>query len=233
MNYIIWNGINSDAIKGLIIQELPPITKPQVRTQITEIEGKDGDISDDLGYQSYDKTIKIGLCGNYDINKIAKYFTGSGKIIFSNEPDKYYNSAIYEQIDFERLTIFREATAKFHCQPFKYLVSKPVIDMEITDQTQVLVINQGLEVSKPIITLTSSGTLEISVNGFAQFQYDFESDDHVTIDSMLQDAYLDTTENLKNRQMIGEFPTLKPGINTITWTGTLTEIKVQPNSRWL
>jgi phage-related protein len=233
MNYIIWQGINSNTLGELVIQELPPIAKPQVRTQITEIEGKDGDISDDLGYQSYDKAVKIGLCGNYDINKIAKYFTGSGKIIFSNEPDKYYDAAIYEQIDFERLTIFREATAKFHCQPFKYLVSEPVIDMEITDQTQILVINQGLEASKPVITLTGSGILEISVNSFAQFQYDFENDDHVTIDSMLEDAYLDTIANLKNRQMMGQFPTLKPGINTITWTGTLTEIKVQPNSRWL
>ncbi|MDR1628041.1 MAG: hypothetical protein LBR79_04635 [Oscillospiraceae bacterium] len=88
-------------------------------------------------------------------------------------------------------------------------------------------------ISKPIITLTGSGTLEISVNGFAQFEYDFENDDHVTIDSMLEDAYLDTIANLKNRQMIGEFPTLKPGINTITWTGTLTHIVIQPKSRWL
>jgi phage-related protein len=61
MNYIIWNGSNSTTIEGLIIQELPPITRPAIRAQITEIEGKDGDISDDLGYQSYDKAVKIGL----------------------------------------------------------------------------------------------------------------------------------------------------------------------------
>jgi phage-related protein len=42
MNYIIWNGANSKTISGLIIQELPPITKPKTRTQITEIDGKNG-----------------------------------------------------------------------------------------------------------------------------------------------------------------------------------------------
>ncbi|MDR1628565.1 MAG: phage tail family protein [Oscillospiraceae bacterium] len=148
-NFLIWDGINSIALEGLIIQELPPITKPDQRVNKIEIEGKDGDILDDLGYQSYDKTIKIGLCGNYDINKIAKYFTGSGQIIFSNEPDKYYLAEITGQIDFERFVTFKTATVKFHCQPFKYLVDEPVIDMKIIDQTQVFVINQGLEASKP------------------------------------------------------------------------------------
>jgi hypothetical protein len=35
-----------------------------------------------LGYASYEKELKIGLCRNFDINEIAKYFSGSGKITF-------------------------------------------------------------------------------------------------------------------------------------------------------
>jgi predicted phage tail component-like protein len=244
-NFLIWKGINSNIIEGLVIQELPPITKPQIRTQITEIDGKDGDFVDELGLQSHDKSVKIGLHGDYDINQIAKFFTGSGQIIFSSEPDKYYNAAIYEQIDFERLTTFREATVKFHCQPYKYLLNEPVIDVTIDEktdeqnerqtnnQTSVSVTNQGLENSKPTITLYGSDIVEISVNGYAQFQYDFGTDDHVTVDSGLQDAYLDTPLNLKNRQMTGQFPILNPGSNIVSWTGSLTEIKVKPNSRWL
>jgi predicted phage tail component-like protein len=233
MNYLIWKGTNSKTIKGLVIQELPPITKPQLRTQVIEIDGKDGDFVDELGFGSYEKEVKIGLSENYDINQTIKYFTGSGQVIFSNEPDKYYNAAIYEQIDFERLTSFKEATVKFYCQPFKYLAGEQPVDLEITSETSVTVTNQGLETSKPIMTLTGSEIVEISINSYAQFQYDFGNDDHVTIDSSLQDAYMDTPLNLKNRQMTGQFPTFNPGENIITWTGNLAEIKINPNSRWI
>jgi phage-related protein len=33
--------------------------------------------------------------------------------------------------------------------------------------------------------------------------------------------------------MMGQFPILNPKENTISWTGTLAEIKIKPNSRWL
>jgi predicted phage tail component-like protein len=144
-NFIIWNGINSKTIEGLVIQELPPITKPQIRTQAIEIDGKDGDFIDELGFKSYEKKLKIGLFGTFDINQVAKYFTGSGQIIFSNESDKYYIAAIYERIDFERLTTFREANVKFHCQPYKYLVDEPITDVTIDGQPEVIVTNQRSE----------------------------------------------------------------------------------------
>jgi phage-related protein len=97
----------------------------------------------------------------------------------------------------------------------------------------VTVTNQGLEASKPIMTLTGSGIVEISINGYAQFQYDFGDDTEVTIDSEQEDAYMGTPSNLKNRQMTGQFPIFNPGENIISWAGSLTEIKIKPNSRWL
>ena len=33
--------------------------------------------------------------------------------------------------------------------------------------------------------------------------------------------------------MGGEFPILQPGENVITWTGNLTKLKIQPESRWI
>ena len=63
MNYIILNGKRSDQIKGLLIQSLPTIMKPLVRTEIEEIEGRDGDIVTKLGYSAYDREMLIGLHG--------------------------------------------------------------------------------------------------------------------------------------------------------------------------
>lgn len=120
MNYITINGIKSNSVKGLIIQSLPPITKPKIRTTIEEIDGRDGDVITKLGYSAYDKEVSIGLYGDFDIDDCIRYFDSEGTVVFSNEPDKYYKFTIIDQIDFERLIRFRTAKVKFHVQPFKY-----------------------------------------------------------------------------------------------------------------
>jgi len=53
----------------------------------------------------------------------------------------------------------------------------------------------------------------------------------IVIDSVLQEAYQGAT--LMNDHLNGEFPVLKPGMNAISWTGTVTRVVVQPNWRYL
>ena len=127
-NYVIINEINSNTIQGLAINILPPITKPMMRSQIEEIDGRDGDLVTELGYSAYDKTMEIGLWGTYDIDAIIKYFTGEGTIVFSTEPDKYYYFKILNQIDYEKLLKFKKATVTFHCQPYKYPTSETPLE---------------------------------------------------------------------------------------------------------
>lgn len=144
-NFVIINGVNSNTINGLGINELPPITKPEMRTTKEEIDGRDGDITTNLGYSAYDKTITIGLFGTgYDINDIVAFFNGEGTIVFSNEQDKYYNFKILNQIDYESLQKFRTASITFHCQPFKYPLSETPLEIEydyIEDDGETLTLN--------------------------------------------------------------------------------------------
>ncbi len=230
MSKIIWKDKCSDDIQGLLICELPPISKPKMRTSSTEIDGRDGDIVEYLGYKSYDKTISIGLTRNYDLDAIMNFFTGNGKLILSNEPDKYYNAQIVDSIDYNKLINFKTAKVKFHVQPYKYLVFEPSFVLEIKDETSLKVANKGFEVSKPIITLYGTGTIQLLVNGLEVCSVNIE-DEYITIDSEQEEAYFGST--LKNRQMTGDFPKLNSGINIISWVGNLTKIEVQPKSRWL
>ena len=118
--YILINGVDSRTITGLLITELPPISKPLQRTLVETVDGRDGDIVTPLGFSAYDKPCKIALTRGYDINNVIKFFNSEGAVTFSNEADKHYKFAIYDQIDFERLIRFKTATVNFHVQPFKY-----------------------------------------------------------------------------------------------------------------
>lgn len=168
MNYISLNGKKSLLIKGLLISELPPITKPLVRTKTEEIDGRDGDIVTKLGYAAYDKKMTIGLFGDYNIDDIIEYFDSEGIVIFSNEPDKYYRYQILQQIDFERLIRFRTATVVFHVQPFKF---SAVGDIKEHTMSQLFV-NGAYEETKSGVTVSlgafsQSGEREIQIRGTA------------------------------------------------------------------
>ena len=232
MAKIIWKNIDSETITGLIITDIPPISKPKMKTTITKIDGRDGDIIEELGYESYTKSISIGLTRNYDIDEVMKYFTGEGELIISDEPDKVYKSQIIEKIDYERLIRFKTAVVKFYTQPYKYLKDEKSISLEINNESSLEVNNVGLEKSKPIITLEGTGTIEIALNGSNLFKYTFpENETKVVVDSLEEETYLDNV--LKNRNMLGTFPILEVGENTISWSGSLSKITIEPKSRWL
>ena len=230
MGYCVLNGLKSNTVKGLLIQELPPISKPLMRTQVTQIDGRDGDIVTPLGYAAYDKKMKIGLFGDFIIDDVISYFDSSGQVTFSNESDKYYNYQILQQIDFKRLFRFREAEVTFHVQPYKYSAVEGVLSL--SGSSPVNVVNIGNTVAKPIITLTGSGNVELSINGNHVLTVNLDSG-NVTIDSERMNAYNGTT--LMNRYVIGDYDEigLQPGNNTVSWAGNLTNIAFEHFSRWV
>lgn len=231
MNYIIWNGEDSRDISGLIICELPPISKPNMRVKETVIDGVDGSIIEEMGYESYDKSITVGLKIGADVDKIIEFFTGNGEIVFSNESDKYYIARIIKGIDYQRLLRYRTATVTFRVQPFKY--NRVELVREATaERTSMIIENLGNHTSKPIITITGVGTVALLLNGTVICRYAFpEGENSVILDSEKQDAYLNGI--LKNRNMIGDFPVLTKGINELSWSGEVNSIKVTKYSRWL
>lgn len=166
-NYIILNGNISTNIPGLLISELPPITKPKIRTNIEEIDGRDGDIVTVLGYAAYDKEMTIGLYGDYDIDEVIQYFNSEGTVTFSNEEDKYYNYQILEQIDFERLIRFRTATVKFHVQPFKYSVTDN--EKSFTINNNLLSFSNYTKTQNGITLAMSNGSINISGTGVSGY----------------------------------------------------------------
>lgn len=231
-NYVILNGVSSNTKTGLAIKELPPITKPLMRTIKEEIDGKDGDLITKLGYSAYDKTIEIGLYGTYDINEIISFFNSKGIITFSNENDKYYYYEIINQIDYNKLLKFKTANVVFHCQPFKYKVGETPITLTTGDNT---IINEGNIYAKPILTIEGSGDISISLDGNQIFSIDMSNNSKIVIDTENMEAYDPTTGNLLNRKVTGNYENFKieSGNNTLSISGTITSASITNYTRWL
>lgn len=231
-NYVIINGVNSNTKNGLAIKELPPISKPAIRTNTETIDGRDGDLITKLGYASYDKAMEIGLFGTYDIDSINTFFNQSGTITFSNETDKYYRFEILNQIDYNQLIKFRTATVVFHCQPFKYEVGETAISLSSGNNT---VKNKGNIYSKPIINIKGSGTISVSLNGNQIFLIDMSNNNEISIDTSKLEAYDPNTSVLLNRIVTGDYDDFKldSGDNIISLSGTITSANITYVSRWL
>lgn len=239
--YIIINGRNSQSIKGLLIQKLPPIVKPPKRVEVEEVSGRDGDIVSVLGYGAYDLTFDIGLSYEYDIDDIIAYFDAEGTIVFSGEPNKFYKFAIYNEIDFEKLIRFRTASVTVHVQPFKYSSEEGELVFSLnnsyTDQLSeyIQVRNSGNIISRPTITITGLGHVVLYVNGEQKLAIDFPtSGSTIEVNSEdMNSRYLDGT--FANRIVSGNYDKIQltGGKNFLLLQGIVSQVKVKNFSRWI
>lgn len=232
MNYLIINGQKSLSIQGLMIQSLPPITKPMMRAQIDEVDGRDGDIVTPLGFQAYDRTVTIGLTKHFDIDEVIRFFNSYGEVIFSNEPYKIYNFDILAQIDFERLLRFRTATVTFHVQPFKHsIVEMPLEYSSNLDDIEIL--NNGNIYSKPKIEIFGQGDIDVTVNDEIALAIELGNEGTITIDAENLEAYNFT--GLKNRLVSGNYDNIifEIGKNSLGFIGDVSRVVVSNYSRWI
>jgi phage-related protein len=210
-----------------------------MRTSVEEIDGRDGDIVTTLGYSAYDKEMTIGLYGEYDIDDVIDFFNVSGTITFSNEPDKYYNFALYEAIDFERLIRFRTAKVKIHVQPFKYSESETDIVNIYPDNTtmaSISVRNSGNVYSKPTITIKGKGNISVALGNTQLFSIVLPSAslNTIIIDSSEMNAYNEDNVFM-NRAVTGDYSNFifKVGLNNLTINGDISEVIISKYSRWI
>lgn len=235
--FLVINGVNSRSLPGLLISSLAPITKPLQRTQVEQIDGRNGDIITPLGFAAYDKAVKIGLTAGYNVDDVIKFFNSNGRVVFSNEPDKYYNFAIYNQIDFERLIRFKEATVTFHVQPFKFSDVEQTKTFLFDDSTPktLNIRNNGNYFSKPIITVKGSGVINLYINGVQMLVLELSTQNPVIIIDSAEMNASAPDGTLLNRKVTGNYDNiqLNTGDNTISFTGSVSEIDITNYSRWI
>ena len=226
-----WKGVDI-ATKGLLALTQPEPQTPEMEVEIFPIEGSDKSEVVEKGYRPYTLPVKFAIFDpDTYLDSAMEFLRGSGALISDDDTTKYWNAQIIKSSKFERMmpsSKIREAVVEFYVKdPYRYKVGET--DTTLTSPGNVT--NAGTVNSLPLIKITGSGTVVITIGG-RSFTYVFDTPS-VFIDSESQEAYYLVPTTRKTNKMTGAFPYLTPGVNAISWTGTVTQLIITPRSRYL
>ena len=225
-----WNGTDIST-KGLVALTQPRIQAPEMEVEVYKIEGSDKTEVVEKGRSPYELEVQMMCADPAHLDAALVFLQGSGALISDDVTDKYWNAQIIKQVEFERLAkgpTIRVADVRFFVKdPYRYKVGETATTLTASGN----VTNAGTVNSLPLLKITGSGTVVITIGG-RSFTYVFDTPS-VFIDSESQEAYYLVPTTRKTNKMTGAFPYLTPGVNAVSWTGTVTQIIITPRSRYL
>lgn len=175
-------------------------------------------------------TVKMEISRNADVRSILAWLTGSGDLITSDDPAKRYTAYACDTVSVSRLNgVYRTITVRFQCSPFAYAIANDPV--ELTSSPAQLQ-TAGTMYSEPLIELTGSGDVTLTVNGVTLEITDVSGTIYCQVYKL---EYGAKTSILSSTTGWIEQMVLVPdteAVNIISWTGNVTEIKITKNERW-
>ena len=219
--------------KGVRLLSLPVRYHPAARGEFLRVPGRDGTLW--AGEDAFDDVTVRVQCQTTDeavMAAVSAWLRGAGELRFCDDPERFYRARVVKEFSRSAAMnrfVNQAFTVTFDCQPFLYHRSVEDITLDGNPDT---VTNPGTYKSAPRIKIAGTGTAVLTIG--TQI---VEVDDlagGVIIDSELGECFDLTETQLKNSVvtlMDEDFPTLQPGANIISWTGTgVTGITITP--RW-
>lgn len=221
MPFFIFNNINSQD-RGIIVNKLPPISKPEKSFEEIDVPGRNGTLYiDNECYKSFTYEITCTLMPDSNIRDIAKWLNGTGKLIISTETDKFYNVIIKNQIDFEQTyRVCNEFVVIFDVEPIAHSIKEK--ELTFTKETQFIIKESTYKI-KPYLRVNGSGIITLTVNNKSIVLKDIQ--EYIELDCELEEAYKNNL-NCNSKVECEDFPVLIPGTNNISWTGNVSNIQI-------
>lgn len=235
-NFTFNNKHNFDDMDCIIVNPIKiPVAKENIEHET--VEGRKGTLTIKTGTYR-DITIVIDLQLNYineyetdykeKIQAVSEWLCDieNNKLIFDDNTEKYYSVKSVEVGEFEDYKKFYSGfTVKFICEPFMQYVNENTI--EISNYGNVF--NCGSVETEPYIELqlpSEVQNIQITIN-----------DKTFQLNNVKNYAYIDSNllmcrNEEGNIRTIGEFPVLKKGNNTITWTGNINKFLIKNNLKF-
>jgi phage-related protein len=230
-DWFSWNDVRCTDY-GIHVSEQPPITLPAERASYVNVPGRPGSLTILEGDDVYDDLLLTATCfiSRLDeLDTVASYLKGGGKVTFANRQEGFYHARIVNQIAFEKIlrgNPHRSFAVNFRCKPFFYLDDSPQFSFT---HSGTFLTNLGSVYSEPIITVYGSGEISLMV-GMTIVELTGIAGS-ITLDTPRMEAYNGVMG--MNSNMSGDFPMLLPGANAISWSGNVSRVVIQPNWRTL
>ena len=236
--YFILDGVNSEDY-NLFIQRTPLIETPSRRVELRNAFGVHGGIPyDEKAYDNTTMELLMFIDGNDQIKdreKVDSLLRNKGvfkEFIPYWDPDKIYYIMNSEKTQYESPSWYGEKQAlqaNFTVKPYKYLRNAE----DIVFTTSAKAVNPFLdEVAQPLITIEGTGDVTLKVNGVNYLIQNVT--ESVTVDSERYSTYRRLSsgfiENQNSKYRQKNYPIFTPGSNSISVSGKVTKVTIQP--RW-
>lgn len=233
--WFIWNNKNSDSM-GLWVSKLPKISRAPERYEQVTIPGRAGALTllegEDV-YDSYVKEITVQTVNtNPRLQEILAWLRGSGDLVVCTEINRVYRGRIVAAVEFERIgNSLLQARIPILVEPLKRSRYPEANDRITITAASANLRNPGDVASKPVVSITGSGALTITIGGTAMAFTGVSGT--IVVDC---DAEMVTQGGaLWTGSYSGEFWRIPAGASTFakTGTGTLTSAVIDPAWRWV
>ena len=226
---IKWRGYLFSA-KGIINEKevIPPIGKRKIEKY--EIDGRSGVlIIDEKAYEPFVISIPCHIDTSVtNMDNIRAYLDGYGTLSFDGERE--YTAIVQNQIDFTKIMRFRSFIVQFLVNPIAHDITATT--KTITSSPTTFSISGATTEMTPTLTIVGNGDVTITINNKTFNLYDLDSSKTYTLDCENK-VIVDNNNNNVSNQMLHDFPTLKPGTNTVSYTGTISSFTIDYKKAYL
>ena len=212
---------------------------PERDYEVVHIPGRNGDLVIDNGsYQNVTRkySISVGeIDGNFTTLAAGVSEWLHSACVYARLEDSYesdYFRLAYYVADAEMENLFHQAgkmSIEFNCKPARFLKAG---ERAVPFTTAGSLRNPTFQKSFPKLTVVVSGSGTLTVGDQTITISGLTGSTRMVIDSELQDVYEEgSLTNLNSKVSFSDgFPLLSPGVNAITFTGSITSVEVVP--RW-
>lgn len=219
---------HTSAFTGLIVKTVNNPLLPPKRVKRIAVPGRDGSYVFEDGFDNKQLEFQCVLVrGSIQerrprLREIAAWLSGAGDLILDHEPDKAYRVLrAVSDVGLVLENLKDEFNIVFETEPFQY-GEQHVISVDTP--TPFTVTNAGSAPAETLISVTGSGDIAVACG--AQTFSLAGMTERLHLDSQRMLVYNDALSNQLFKHT-GGFIQLMPGANTITVSGTATQVTLQ------
>lgn len=219
----------------MVVTRLPPVVFAGRREQSIVVPGRSGALHIwDGAWEEMLLTIECYLpyeqrTGVSSLQALAAWLTGAGWLTLSNRPERRFYAHLTDAVN---LTAWVEGyedrifALPFWAEPFAY----EAVPSLYIQAAPFEITNPGSVFAEPVIELAATGDVALTIGD--KTLYIEGAPGQVMIDVPGGIVYSGGV-NLTGKAS-GDWPlTIPTGVSAVSWTGSISQIRIQPNWRWL